>query len=106
MLEREKTGPFGRWTALAALTLAAFLAAGCGGTVIDTSKTQDLVKADVEHTQQTKVSSVDCPSGVEVDPGKTFSCDIRLANGKTQTATLKIRNEDADMSFVHLSAAK
>jgi NAD(P)H-hydrate repair Nnr-like enzyme with NAD(P)H-hydrate epimerase domain len=96
----------GLGSALAALALAAFFGAGCGGTEIDASKTQDLVKANVEHTQHVKVSSVDCPSGVEVDPGKTFSCTVHFSSGKTSTATLEIRDKDANMAFLNLSAAK
>lgn len=90
----------------APVVATALLVAGCGGTEIDSSKTQDLVKANVEHTQQVKVSSVDCPSGVEVDPGKTFSCTVHFSSGKTSTATLEIRDMDANMAFLDLSAAK
>lgn len=93
--------PLGRF-ALVALALAIFLAAGCGGTVLDSASTEDQIEAEVEKTQGKKVSSVDCPSDVEIEPKTTFTCTIRLANGDAETATLLIRDEDANLSFIKL----
>jgi Domain of unknown function (DUF4333) len=84
---------------IAALAVVAFAAAGCGETVIDTSKAEDTIQADVEKTRGEKVESVDCPQP-EVDPGATFSCTVNYPGGKQATVTLKIRNEDADLSTV------
>jgi len=81
---------------LAALALAV---AGCGETVIDTSKTEDTIQADVEKTRGEKVESVECPQP-EVEPGTTFDCTVNYPGGKEATVTLKIRNEDADLSTV------
>lgn len=92
----------GRLGALFALALAVFLAAGCGGTVLDSASTEDQIEAEVEKTQGEKVSSVDCPSDVEVEPKTTFTCTVRLANGDEEIATLLIRDEDANLSFVKL----
>jgi hypothetical protein len=90
----------------AVLALVVFLAVGCGGTVIETSNIEDQIEADVERSQQTKVSSVDCPSDVKVDPGARFSCVVRLSDGGTETATLLIRDEDANVSLLHLKPNK
>jgi hypothetical protein len=95
-----------RFGVLATLALAAFLAAGCGGTILDLSKAEDQIEANVENTQGKKVSSVDCPADIEVEPKTTFSCTVRLSDGSTATATLLIRNEDADLDFLSLKANK
>jgi hypothetical protein len=96
----------GRPGAVAALLAVAFLAIGCGGTNLDLSKTEDQIQANIENTQDTKVASVDCPSGVAVDPGATFSCTVHLSNGETDTATLRIRDEDANLDFINLQPSK
>ncbi len=96
----------GRLAAAIGLAAVALFAFGCGGTVLDLSKTEDQIEANVEQTQQKKVASVDCPSGVEVEPKKKFSCTVHLSDGSTATATLLIRNEDADLSFLSLKANK
>jgi hypothetical protein len=92
----------GRLGALFALALAVSLAAGCGGTVLDSASTEDQIEVEVEKTQGKKVSSVDCPSDVEIEPKATFTCTVRFASGDTETATLLIRDEDANLSFVQL----
>jgi Domain of unknown function (DUF4333) len=84
----------------------ALSAAGCGGTVIDQKKVEEQVKASSEEVRGGKASAVECPSGVEVEAGKTFTCSVRFSSGKEETATLKIRNEDADLNFENLSPSK
>jgi Domain of unknown function (DUF4333) len=96
--------PLGRCGALIVLALAVFLATGCGGTVLDSASTEDQIEAEVEKMQGKKVSSVDCPSDVEIEPKTTFTCTVRLADGDTEMATLLIRDEDANLSFVKLQA--
>jgi NAD(P)H-hydrate repair Nnr-like enzyme with NAD(P)H-hydrate epimerase domain len=91
-----------RGSGLAALILAALLAAGCGGVELDANKAQDQLEAYVENLEKTKVSSVDCPSGVEVKAGNTFECSVSLSNGKKGTITVKILNSDADTAVTDL----
>jgi NAD(P)H-hydrate repair Nnr-like enzyme with NAD(P)H-hydrate epimerase domain len=95
-----------RFWALAATAMVAAAGVGCGETVIDPAKTEDAIEANLEQASGLKVTSVDCPSGVEVETGATFECVVEQAGGKEETATLKIRNEDADVSLVDLSANK
>lgn len=95
-----------RSSVLIALALAAFLATGCGETVIDSAKTEAAIEQNLEKSVGQKVSSVDCPSGVEVEAGKTFECTVSLAGGKQETATLKIINSDADVEVTDLKADK
>lgn len=97
---------FGRCAALAALVLAALLAVGCGETVIDDAKTEAAIEDNLQNSVGQKVTAVDCPSGVEVEAGETFDCAVTLADGKKETATLKILNSDADVELTDLSPDK
>jgi hypothetical protein len=94
----------GRLGALVALALAVFLVSGCGETVIDSAKTEGAIEENLEKSVGQKVSSVECPSGVEVKKGATFDCTVSLENGKTETATLKILNSDADVEVTNLKS--
>lgn len=96
------SGTRGRVAALVALAALALLAAGCGKTVIDPVKTEDAIEQNVEGSLGKTVSSVGCPSGVEVEQGRTFECTVRLAGGDEETARLRILNEDADVELVDL----
>ncbi len=96
----------GRFAASIGLAVAALLAVGCGETVIDDAKTEAAIEQNLEKSVGQKVASVDCPSGVEVEAGKTFDCTVDLTGGKTETATLKILNEDADVEVTDLRPDK
>jgi NAD(P)H-hydrate repair Nnr-like enzyme with NAD(P)H-hydrate epimerase domain len=74
--------------------------------VIDQKKVEDQVKSSSENARGAKVASVDCPSGVEVEAGATFTCSVKFSSGKEETATLKIRNEEADLDFEDLSPSE
>lgn len=79
---------------------------GCGGTVIDDDKTEAAIEQNVEDVLGEKVTAVDCPSGVEVEPGERFECTVTIGDGKEETATMKILNEDADIELSDLQPAK
>jgi hypothetical protein len=85
-----------------ATILGALGLAGCGDTVIDSAKIEDAIQADLESSLHEKIKTVECPSDQKVEPGQTFTCTVDYADGKRATATLKIRNEDADVSLVGL----
>jgi Domain of unknown function (DUF4333) len=91
---------------LAVASVAAAFAAGCGKTVVDDAKTEAAIEQNVEDTVGRKVASVDCPSDVEVEKGKTFDCAVSLVGGKEETATVRILNEDADFELADLQPAK
>jgi hypothetical protein len=86
--------------------LAALAVAGCGETVIDAAKTEDAIEHNLEKASGMTIASVECPSDVEVKTGATFQCVVKQPGGKEETATLKIRNEDADVSLIDLSPNK
>jgi hypothetical protein len=89
--------------ALAVLAAASLLiAVGCGETVIDSAKTEDAVDQNLERATGRKVTSVECPSDVEVIKGDTFDCTVTFAGGEREMATLKILNEDADVALTNL----
>jgi cell division protein FtsB len=79
--------------------------AGCG-TVVDQEKLQDTVQASLESSIHEKIQRVECPSDQSVDPGATFTCDVIFSDDRREVATLKIRNEDADISMVGLKPKK
>lgn len=89
--------------ALLALVLAAV---GCGDTVIDGKNTEETLQKSLEDSLDAKISSVDCPSDQKVEPGKTFTCTAIFSDDKQAIVTLKIRNEDADISIVGLKENK
>lgn len=91
---------------LAVASVALALLAGCGKTVMDDDKIEADLEQYVEDTFDKKVASVACPSGVEVEKGKTFGCTVSLAGGKEETATIRILNEDADYGIDDLQPAK
>lgn len=93
-----------RSSALIALAIAVLVTAGCGGTVIDSSKIEDQLEAYVEKSQGESVSSADCPSGVEVKAGNTFDCTVSLAGAKEETVTVKILNSDADTEITNIKS--
>jgi hypothetical protein len=95
-----------RFGATVALALAVFLVAGCGGVELDANKLEDQLEANIENTQKKKVSAVDCPSGVAVEPKTTFSCTVHLADGSTETATILIRDKDANTTLLKLQPNK
>ncbi len=95
-----------RFSAIAALAIAVFVAVGCGETVIDSAKTEAAIEQNLENSVGQKINSVDCPSGVEVKAGTSFDCTVNMAGGKQETATLKIINSDADVEVTNLKANK
>jgi NAD(P)H-hydrate repair Nnr-like enzyme with NAD(P)H-hydrate epimerase domain len=84
----------------ASIGLLALFLAGCGGTVIDQVKAEDTIQASLEKSLHEKIKAVDCPAGLNVDPGTTFTCAVDRSNGIQATVTLKIRDKEADLSIV------
>jgi len=95
---RTKLSSHRRQAALLALVVAAVLPAGCGETVIDAAKTEAAIEQNLKRSTGQDISSVDCPSGVEVETGASFECDVSLPGGRREIVTLKILNDDADVA--------
>jgi hypothetical protein len=95
----------GRLGLIAGLIVVLGFAVGCGETVIDTTKTEEALQANLSKSLEEKVSAVECPSDQKVEAGATFTCKVKLPQGKEETATLKILNKDADVSVIKLSGS-
>jgi hypothetical protein len=98
------TAPVRSILVLALLGAVLLAVSGCGDTVIDATKTEEEAKASLERSLHEKIQTVDCPSDVKVEVGKTFTCTVDLPKGKEATATLKIRTDDADLDLLNLKA--
>jgi hypothetical protein len=94
----------GRIGAVVAMGIVAILVVGCGETVIDSANLEATVKQNLEGSGGQAVKAVECPSDQEVDVGATFTCTVEYSDGGEATATLRIRNEDADLSMIDLRA--
>ncbi len=92
--------------ALALLVALPFGAAGCGDTVIDSSKAEDTIQASLEKSLGGEIKAVSCPTDQKVEAGATFDCTVVFPGGDKETVTLKIRNSDADLSIVGLEKQK
>lgn len=88
------------------LLAIAVAAVGCGETVIDNAKAAEAIESNLEKALHEKIKAVECPSDQKVEVDKTFTCTVIYADGKQATATLKIRNKEADVSFVGLKLNK
>jgi hypothetical protein len=93
-----------RFGVLATVLVAGAFVVACGGTVIDDVKTEETLEQNLERSTGKKINSVECPSGVDVDPGTTFECTVRVAGGGQETAVLKVLNDDADVEVTDLKA--
>lgn len=71
--------------------------------MVDPFKTEVAVLAEVQIKTDTKIASVDCPSEVEVVPGREFSCTVTAEDGAEARADLRILNDDADLDILRLS---
>jgi uncharacterized protein YceK len=87
------------------LVVGSVALSGCG-TVVDREKLQDTVQASLENSIHEKIKQVECPSDESVDPGATFTCEVIFSDDRREVATLKIRNEEADISMIGLEPKK
>ncbi|HET9592727.1 MAG TPA: DUF4333 domain-containing protein [Solirubrobacterales bacterium] len=78
---------------------------GCG-TVVSREKLEFAIESSLENSIHEKIKQVECPSDESVDPGATFTCDVIFSDDRREVATLKIRNEEADISMVSLKPKK
>src|SRR3954453_2416507 len=78
---------------------------GCG-TVVSQEKLQNTIQSSLEKSIHEKIKKVECPSDVSVDPGATITCDVIFSDDRREVATLKIRNEEADISMIGLKPKK
>ncbi len=75
---------------LTAVALVAVVVAGCGTTVIESSKATSLLRTTAQGFGAS-AQSISCPSGVEAKAGKTYTCTATI-NGQKRTVNLRITN--------------
>jgi hypothetical protein len=92
--------------AVASIAALAVSVAACGGQTVDYVKTEDTLQSSLERSFHEKITSVDCPSGQDVTPGATFTCEVTFSDDKRKAALLKIRDKKADLTVLSLEAMK
>lgn len=88
------------------LAVAAVSAAGCGETVLDSQKLEETLPHDLRSSVSEPVKSASCPSDIEVEKGKVFSCVVTLKSGEEEIAELKFLNDEADYGIVAIKPKK
>ncbi|MDO8188375.1 DUF4333 domain-containing protein [Conexibacter sp. JD483] len=87
----------------ALLACAALAVTGCeasfstGSTKIDPDKAARLARQLV-NAGEVKSRTIDCPSDVDAESGKTFVCEITWADGTTGRVTFHMTSDDGDIS--------
>ena len=78
--------------------LPALALAGCGTTVIDSSKAAQLIRNSVNSAGNVKVKSVSCPSDVTAKKGATFDCKLTVTapDGSVHSGKVTIHQLDAN----------
>jgi hypothetical protein len=83
--------------AVALVAAAAVTAWGCGTTQIDHAKAEKLIRDLVSQGGNTSVTSVSCPSGINAKAGTSFTCSVKLANGRSGTVTEHIQDSSGTL---------
>jgi NAD(P)H-hydrate repair Nnr-like enzyme with NAD(P)H-hydrate epimerase domain len=76
-----------------AAALAALAIGACGGKVIDDGKAEGFIEDGLQKQAGVKVSSVDCPSGVDVEKGGTIDCTAQTDRGAYRV-TLRMTDDE------------
>lgn len=84
--------------AVPAAVFAAVAFAGCGTTVIDADKAEELIVDNISGGE-VKPESASCPDDVEAKKGETFECTIAFEDGSEGKATIHIKSDDGDITF-------
>jgi len=72
--------------------------------VIDATKTEDSIKAELERSAGVAVTSLDCPSDVEVKAGETFECTLTEKGGEELPVKLEVVDDDANLKLLNTSS--
>jgi Domain of unknown function (DUF4333) len=91
---------------LVSAVLAVLVLSGCGGTQLDNKKLEETLPHDLRPVVSEPIKSASCPSGIDVEKGVKFDCQIVLENGKKETVHLKLTDDNADYEFISVSPQK
>jgi hypothetical protein len=85
-----------RATGTTAVLAAALVVVGCGdGTKVDHKQAEAFIGA---HVRGPRPAAIDCPKGVTVKPGRTFSCALTYSDGTTAAVTVHILNDKGQLA--------
>ena len=81
--------------AIVVASLVAFAAvlSACGDKTIDAGKAEDLARK-VADSGTEKTKSIECPSDVKAEKGKSFDCDLEYEDGTKGTITMHMTDDD------------
>ena len=84
-----------------AVPVAALALTACGQKKIDTSKAEQSIKAGLESRQRNgvNITSVTCPSNVDVKKGNNFACTVKGANGRTAKVTVVQTDDKGNVTY-------
>ena len=78
-----------------AVAAGLLVAAGCGSDTVDASKAEQGIESSSLSTSTTQITSASCPSDVNKEKGKTFTCDVKLSGGgKAEVTVTQTSNHD------------
>lgn len=80
-------------TIVASLAAMAAALSGCGDKTIDQGKAEDLARK-VADSGTVKTKSIECPSDVKAEKGKSFDCDLEYSDGAKGTITMHMTDDD------------
>jgi hypothetical protein len=90
---------------LGVTALLGLVAAGCGGTALDSGSLEVEVTEYARKSLHERVESVDCPSGEPVEKGRVVKCVVTLKGGGSKVAAIEITDEKADLRVKHYGGA-
>ena len=91
-----------RLIAALVLALTALPFVGCGETVIDATKAEEALQANLKIAERKSLLRR-LSIGTEGRSRRHVYLHVKLLQRQAETATLKIRNKEADVSVIHLS---
>ena len=82
-------------TTISAVAALAALIAGCGSNEIDTGKAESYVRKALNP----RPTTVKCPSGVSIQKGKTFTCQVGYGDGDKGSVTVHMVDSSGKVSL-------
>lgn len=85
------------WQVIFTVSLASLLAA-CSPT-LNTGKLEDEIKKTVEEQTDIDVSSISCPSNVELAEGDTFDCEVKASDDTKSSVTVTQKDDEGNVTL-------
>jgi Domain of unknown function (DUF4333) len=87
--------------------VAVLTAAGCGSSndTVDSSKAEQGIENSSLNNSTTQITSASCPSDVDKEKGKTFTCDVKLSGGGKAEVTVTETSNHNTFSYAYKSGS-